>query len=66
MREIGEENRTIESINKKPLELDEEIWKENHKIINIVDKIIFQPRLRTRKKKPKMCGEKRDFGQGKT
>ena len=38
------------SIDKKPLELDEEMW-ENQKIIDIIDKKIFQPRLRTGKEK---------------
>ena len=35
--ETEEENRIRESIDEKPLELDEEMWKENRKIIDIVD-----------------------------
>ena len=45
-----EENRTKESINKKPSELDKEIWEKNQKIKNIVNEKTFQPRLMTRKK----------------
>ena len=33
--------------------LDEEMWKENLKIIDIIDEKTFQPGLRTRKKKPR-------------
>ena len=53
MRETGEENRTRESINEKPPELDEEMWEENRKIIDIVDEKTFQPGLRTGKEKPR-------------
>ena len=44
MRETGKENRTRESIDKNPPELDEEMWEENRKIMDIVDKKSFQPR----------------------
>ena len=54
------------SIDEKPSELNKKIWEENQKIINIVDEKTFQSGLRTRKKKPKVWGERRDFGQGKT
>ena len=41
MKETGEENRTKESINKKPPELNEKMWEENQKIIDIVNEKIF-------------------------
>ena len=39
------------SIDKKPPELDEKMWEENQKIIDIVNKKTFQPGLRTGKEK---------------
>ena len=48
-----EENRTRESIDEKPPELDEEMWEENRKIIDIVDEKSFQSRPRVGKEKPK-------------
>ena len=68
MRETGEENRTRETIDEKPPELDEEMWEENRKIRDIVDEKTFQPGLRIGKEKPKVCGERRDLvekGQGR-
>ena len=47
----------------KTSELDEEMWKENQKIIDIVNEKTFQPGLRTGKEKPKVYGEKKDFCQ---
>ena len=44
MRETGEENRTRKLIDEKPLELDEKIWEENQKIMNIVNEKIIQPK----------------------
>ena len=38
------------------------MWEENRKIINIVNKKTFQPRLKTGKKKSKVCNKKKDFG----
>ena len=35
--ETEEENRRWESIDEKPLGLDEEMWEENRKIIDIVN-----------------------------
>ena len=37
------------------------MWKKNQKIIDIVNKKTFQPRLKTRIEKPKMCGKERDL-----
>ena len=37
----------------KTSKLDEEMWEENQKIIDIVNEKTFQPRLRTRNKKPR-------------
>ena len=37
MRKTEEENRTRESIDEKPPELDEEMWEENWKIIDIIN-----------------------------
>ena len=51
--ETKKENRTRKSIEEKPLELDEKMWKEKQKIINIVDGKTFQPGPKTRKKKPR-------------
>ena len=51
--ETEEENRTKKSINKKLLELDEEIWEENQKIIDIVDKENLSTRTNGQKKKTK-------------
>ena len=53
LRETGEENRTRESIDKKPPELDIEMCEENRKIIDIVNEKTFQPGLRIRKEKPR-------------
>ena len=41
--------------------LIEEVWVKNRKIISvdIVNEKTFQPGLRTRKKKPKVCGKKK-------
>ena len=39
------------SIDEKPPELDEKMWEENQKIIDIVNKKTFQPGLRKRKEK---------------
>ena len=61
MRETGEENRTRESIDEKPPELDEEMWKENQKIMGIVDEKTFQPRQGQGKKNRKWCDERRDL-----
>ena len=36
--ETEEENRRRESIDEKPPELNEEMWKENQKIVGIVNK----------------------------
>ena len=58
--EIEEENRRRESIDEKPPELNEEMWEENRKIIDIVDEKTFQPGLRTGKKKPRLM-ERRDL-----
>ena len=52
------------SIDEKLLEFNKVIWKKNQKIINIINEKIFQPRLRTGKKKPKVYDEWRDSGQG--
>ena len=41
MRETGKENRTRESIDEKPPKLNEEMWEENRKIIDIVDEKTF-------------------------
>ena len=41
MRETGEENRTKESIDEKPPELDEKMWEENRKIMDIVNEKTF-------------------------
>ena len=38
------------------------MWEKNQKIIDIINIKTFQPRLKTKKDKPKVCGEKRDFG----
>ena len=56
--ETGEENRTRESIDEKPLELKEQMWEENRKIIDIVNEKTFQPELRTGKKKPRLMERK--------
>ena len=61
MRETGEENQTRESIDEKPPELDEEMWEENRKIMDIVDEKTFQPGQRQGRKKRKWCGERRDL-----
>ena len=61
MRETGEENRTRESIDEKPPELDEEMWEENRKIMNIVDEKIFQPGQGQERKNRRWCGERRDL-----
>ena len=53
MRETGEENRTRELIDEKPLELNEEIWEENRKIIDIVDEKTFLAGPRTGKEEPR-------------
>ena len=45
----------------KTSKFDEGMWKKNQKIIDIVIEKTFQPGLRTRKEKPKVCGERRDF-----
>ena len=39
--ETWEKNRTRESINEKSLGLDEEMWKKNRKIIDIINKKSF-------------------------
>ena len=49
------------SIDEKPPELDVEMKKENQKIIDIINRKIFQSDLRTTKKKPKVCGKRRDL-----
>ena len=41
MMETREENRTRKSIDKKPPRLNKKMWKENQKIINIVDEKTF-------------------------
>ena len=41
MSKTGEENRTRESIDEKPPELNKEMWEENQKIMDIVDKKTF-------------------------
>ena len=41
LQKTGEENQTRESIDKKPPELEVEIWEENRKIIDIIDEKIF-------------------------
>ena len=51
--ETEEENRTKESINKNPPKLNEEIWEENRKIIDIVDEKTFQLGPMTGKEKPR-------------
>ena len=61
MKETGEENRTRESINEKPPELDEEMWEENRKIIDIVNEKTFQPRQGQGRKNRKWCGERKDL-----
>ena len=52
MRENRKKNQTKELINEKPLELNEEIWKENQKIKDIVNKKSFQLGLERENKKP--------------
>ena len=55
----------------KTSELDEEMWEENRKIIDIVDEKTFQPGLRTGKEKPRLverggvCSRK-DLFEGET
>ena len=61
MSETGEENRTRESIDEKPLELDKEMWEKNRKVIDIVDEKTFQSGLRTRKERLKVYDERRDL-----
>ena len=51
--ETKEENRIWEPIDEKPPELDEEMWEENQKIIDIIDEKTFQPGPRAGKQKPK-------------
>ena len=41
MRETEEENQTRESIDEKPPELDEKLWEENQKIMDIINKKTF-------------------------
>ena len=58
------------SINEKLLELNEEIWKENQKIIDIVNEKTFHSGLKTGKEKPRFMvrGEilvKEGLGQNK-
>ena len=65
MRETGEENRTRESIDEKPPELDEEMWEENRKIMDIVDEKTFQPRQRQEKKNQKWYGKRKDLIKNK-
>ena len=51
--EIEEENQIRELIDEKPPKLDEEMWEENQKIIDIVNKTTFQPGPMTGKEKPR-------------
>ena len=49
------------SIDEKSPELNEEMWEENRKIMNIVDKKTFQPGKGQRRKNRRWCGERRDL-----
>ena len=59
--ETEEENRTRESIDEKPPELNEEMWEKNQKIIDIIDEKTFQPGLRIGKEKPRLMERKSLF-----
>ena len=50
---------------KKPPELDEELWEENRKIMDIVDEKTFQPGQRQGRKNRRWCGERRNLIRNK-
>ena len=59
--ETEEENWIWESINKKPPELDEEIWEKNWKIIDIVNRKNLPTWTKEREGKTEVYGKRRDL-----
>ena len=61
MRETREKNLTQESINEKPLELDEEMWKKNRKTIDIGNEKNLPTWTKDRGGKTEVYVERRDL-----
>ena len=63
MKKTGEENWIRESIEEKPPKLNEEMWKENRKIMDIINEKTFQSEQRQGRKNRRWCGERRELAK---